>query len=478
MRNAWFAIALVAALVAGCGGGGSENTAAMTTPGAATPQPHAMAAARVSPAQAADQLMDLAEGAFPQFFPGHKTTQAFQGFVFRFYPETGMYVGVVVTASAGYQLGAVYVMGGPFGNAPTYVGPSTAFATTTGDSSASANLTAAQQAELALLPAGIEVDWTNRSCSAYTQDGLVCLRIPVPPTLLTGLNTWAGSHVDVILSTDHLPINNTTTTPVCLLLTDCEKTPGFIAGMHPVAMDAANYVVVPFYPSLQDPQNLPLVITLFDAQAATMCDQGLLTGTMDTCSNPRAVEQVLAAQEIGGSASVGGKTVFDPTGTFNDFATGYFYFRNTPGNPSAYAYAFSGAIAITTTALSGTLAASHISDGTSANVPDKVTIDVTGVPNTSAPPASSKYTVSSPDAFDITYKISVNGTVAVTCLGKMMRIYPNDTGPITVGNPAAGGADVPATAYLIMDSANDSNITCTTPAGYSDTNSRLSLYRL
>jgi hypothetical protein len=474
MRNAWFAIAVVAALVAGCGGGGNDNTASLTIPAAATPQPHAMAAATITPAQAADQLMDFAEGAFPQYFPGHKTTQAFQGFVFRFYPETGVYLGVAVTASAGYQVGGVYVMGGSFGNSPVYVGPSTTFATTTGDASASANLTAVQQAELALLPAGIEVDWTNRSCSAYTQDGLLCLRIPVPPTLLSGLSTWAGSHVDVILSTDHLPINNTSTSPVCLLLTDCEKTPGFIAGMHPVAMDAANYLVVPFYPGLQDPQNLPLVITLFDAQAATMCDQGLLTGTMDTCSNPRAVEQVLAAVEIGGTAATTGGNVFDPTGAFHDWATGYSYYKGWQG---VFAYAFSGSVAVTATALSGTLTATHISDGTNNNLADTVTIVLTGVPSASAPPVSSHYTVSSPDAFDITYKVSVNGTVTVTCQATMVRIYPNTTGPIEVENPAAGGAEVPATAYMNMDPSNDAT-SCKDASGYPDTNSRVSLYRL
>jgi hypothetical protein len=336
MRNNWVAIAVMAAMLTGCGGGGTADSAATPAAAMATPpQPHAMSAAAITPAQAADQLMDFAEGAFPQYFPGHKPTQTFQGFVFRFYPETGMYLGVVVTASPGYQLGGVYVMGGSFGSTPTYVGPGTTFATTTGDASSTGNLTAAQQAELALLPTGIEVDWTDRSCSAYTQDGLVCLRIPVPPILLTGLSTWAGSHVDVILSTDHLPINNTSTSPVCLLLTDCEKTPGFIAGMHPVAVDAAGYVVIPFYPSLQDPQNLPLVITLFDAQAATMCDEGLLTGTMDTCSNPRAAEQVLAAQEIGaaptpasGTSPFAG-TTWSGTATWNYIVGGVSYFTLT-----------------------------------------------------------------------------------------------------------------------------------------------------
>src|SRR4051812_11591137 len=78
----------------------------------------------------ANQLFDLAESRYTALFPGHKTTGTFSPFLYRYYPETGMYVGIAVTANANFQLNGVYVMGGPFAGV-TYVGPITAFITTT-----------------------------------------------------------------------------------------------------------------------------------------------------------------------------------------------------------------------------------------------------------------------------------------------------------------------------------------------------------
>jgi hypothetical protein len=127
-----------AAFVAGCGGGSDETPAAPATPAAAAAQlrtalaaaPQVSAAA--SPAQAADQLLDFAEANFPQFFPSHQATGTFDPFLFRYYPQTGIYVGVVVKAGMGYALNGVYVMGGSaFGNSPVYVGPLTQFITPT-----------------------------------------------------------------------------------------------------------------------------------------------------------------------------------------------------------------------------------------------------------------------------------------------------------------------------------------------------------
>ncbi|MES2939008.1 MAG: hypothetical protein V4864_15080 [Pseudomonadota bacterium] len=123
------AAAAVAILVTACGGGSD-------TPVAATPQSAiealraqsaALAPMAVTPAAAADQLMNFGESTFPGFFPGHKTTGTIGPFAYRFYPETGVYLGVVVSASPGLELYGVYVMGGAFGGAPAYVGQLTNF---------------------------------------------------------------------------------------------------------------------------------------------------------------------------------------------------------------------------------------------------------------------------------------------------------------------------------------------------------------
>jgi hypothetical protein len=128
-----------AAFLAGCGGGSDESASTANTPAAAAAQLRtAMSAqavtqvkvsAAVSPAQAAEQLLNFAESTFPNFFPVHQSTGTFDPFLFRYYPQTGVYVGVVVKANMGYTLDGVYVMGGPFGDAPMYVGQLSAFIT-------------------------------------------------------------------------------------------------------------------------------------------------------------------------------------------------------------------------------------------------------------------------------------------------------------------------------------------------------------
>jgi hypothetical protein len=80
------------------------------------------AAFSVTPEEGARQLMDFGENVYPRFFPGHETTQSLPPFAFRYYPATGVYLGVVVTSGTQYPVGGVYVMGGAFGSAPQQVG--------------------------------------------------------------------------------------------------------------------------------------------------------------------------------------------------------------------------------------------------------------------------------------------------------------------------------------------------------------------
>lgn len=76
----------------------------------------------VSLTESARQLMDFAERSFPEHFPGHEATRASPPFLYRHYPLTGTYLGVVVSASGGYVVGDVHVMGGAFGGQPLRVG--------------------------------------------------------------------------------------------------------------------------------------------------------------------------------------------------------------------------------------------------------------------------------------------------------------------------------------------------------------------
>ena len=136
------ACALIAALLTACGGG-AEPGAADAAPAANAPVAEAAASALattaarrgalaaaaagpaalvlVDPQAATEQLLDFAEASFPAYFPGHAPTQASSPFLFRHYPASGVYVGVVQDDGP-YARGGVYVMGGAFGAAPVYAG--------------------------------------------------------------------------------------------------------------------------------------------------------------------------------------------------------------------------------------------------------------------------------------------------------------------------------------------------------------------
>lgn len=115
-KNRLLTVAVAAALTA-CGGG-SDTMQPATPAGTASAlraQVQALRSAGVSPEEAARQLMDAAESAYSAYFPSHQQTQSAGPFHFRYYPETQVYLGVVVTAAPGYEVGAIYVIGGPFG---------------------------------------------------------------------------------------------------------------------------------------------------------------------------------------------------------------------------------------------------------------------------------------------------------------------------------------------------------------------------
>jgi hypothetical protein len=125
------ALTLVAALSA-CGGGGSGSSSSASSPEAVATSLRAealrLAAGSVTPAQAAALLMDFAETNYPDLFPSHKENQTdAPPFLYRHYEETGIYLGVVVQDGSGLALNGVYVMGGPFGNTPLFVGPLSKF---------------------------------------------------------------------------------------------------------------------------------------------------------------------------------------------------------------------------------------------------------------------------------------------------------------------------------------------------------------
>ncbi|SER61267.1 hypothetical protein SAMN05421690_10446 [Nitrosomonas sp. Nm51] len=58
-----------------------------------------------------ETVLNWAENTYPALFPGHKATQSINPWLFRFYPETGIYAGVNINDNN------VYVLGGPWDSA-------------------------------------------------------------------------------------------------------------------------------------------------------------------------------------------------------------------------------------------------------------------------------------------------------------------------------------------------------------------------
>lgn len=138
-RSKHLAVLAAVSILAACGGGGG-------TEGASTPQAvvtalrtQVDALRNVAPAEAARQLMDFGESRFPNYFPTHEPTGSEPPFAYRYYPQTGAYLGVVLTAGSGYVMNGVYVMGGPFGAAPQLVGLLSDFITPVDTSTISSN---------------------------------------------------------------------------------------------------------------------------------------------------------------------------------------------------------------------------------------------------------------------------------------------------------------------------------------------------
>lgn len=118
-------------LIAGCGGGAdtaeqAADAQALTALSAAaavrrtgdTPRRHTLAEGTFS-ADLAGQLFALAESSYAAYFSSKQATRGFEGWAYRYYPETGTYLAVIGSG--------VYVLGGAFGAEVIHLGEITSF---------------------------------------------------------------------------------------------------------------------------------------------------------------------------------------------------------------------------------------------------------------------------------------------------------------------------------------------------------------
>jgi hypothetical protein len=144
----------------------------------------------VTSAQAAELLMNTAETAYPALFPGHKTTQSFAPFAFRYYPETGLYIGVVTSASGAYLLNGVYLVGPGFGSLanPTPLGLLTQYVTVTIDPGVTYKTL---RISVTAYGQSASVDVPNVPLPASQVD--FCAALPTDPNLVAALAHYGGT---------------------------------------------------------------------------------------------------------------------------------------------------------------------------------------------------------------------------------------------------------------------------------------------
>jgi len=99
-------------------------------------------------------LLNWAENTYPSYFPTHQVTQNIDPWIFRHYPDTGIYAGV------NKNDGNVYVMGGPWGDNPAIISPLTDLIAQINNSGGNGGIPACNTASA---PAGL----------TYTQSGNV-----------------------------------------------------------------------------------------------------------------------------------------------------------------------------------------------------------------------------------------------------------------------------------------------------------------
>lgn len=137
MKQGVWGAALV--VLAGCGGGGGSNDLepASRTTAQTAPQRSATAAQTLGVSDAdIERMLDDAEARYPSLLPTHQVTLTAAPFRYRYYADSGIYLGVATQPDMGYAVGGVYVLGEAFGPTPLHIGPLSGFLLATTTSSA------------------------------------------------------------------------------------------------------------------------------------------------------------------------------------------------------------------------------------------------------------------------------------------------------------------------------------------------------
>lgn len=114
-----------------------------------------------------EALLNWAENTYPQFFPGRRATQSLEPWLYRFYPEANTYAGVNKNDNG------VYVLGGPWGDNPTFIDTLPSLINHITNTGGNSNITACNTANV---PAGFSYSQSGNVVTVTTNGQ--CIEIP------------------------------------------------------------------------------------------------------------------------------------------------------------------------------------------------------------------------------------------------------------------------------------------------------------
>lgn len=156
-----------------------------------------MPSALADTASDAEKLLNWAQNSYKELFPSIQSTQTLEPWLYRYYPETGIYAGVNKNDND------VYVLGGRFGGAPQKVG---SLAALIAQVDSSGGDTGVPGCDTSKIPAGITASQsgdvvtvtTNGKCISMPEDSNIC-KFPQQPTAtnisVLGINSVTDSRI-------------------------------------------------------------------------------------------------------------------------------------------------------------------------------------------------------------------------------------------------------------------------------------------
>lgn len=142
-----------------------------------------------------EHIMDAAQQVYSELFPSAQATQTLGPWIYRFYPTTGIYVGI------NQQDSGVYLLGGAFGSSPYYVGQASDILAILQSQLDTTNNNQNDICDTRNIPDGFSYNQTGNTITVTTNGQ--CIQLPevqnfcdtIPETDTSGQPVATGIHV-------------------------------------------------------------------------------------------------------------------------------------------------------------------------------------------------------------------------------------------------------------------------------------------